>query len=210
MRVLLVRGRADGVGQKLSRRSTLPPGGHLSTRPAVSLSLVVGAVSPRVQRWEARHPPPALVGELPPATEMEGADAAVVWWERVLWYGKSGWGGAVRLSWGSGGLYSGPAARLQAALAAAHPLDAAGDAVLARRCACLHRCMGSRARLLPSLLRTLAGACFAAVGWDGAHSLTIAPAPACAQATPRSHPAGLCCVLPSGCTPQGSSSHGIL
>jgi hypothetical protein len=45
---------SGGVGQKLSRRSTLPP---VSTapRPTVPLSLVVGAVSPGVQRWEAHH-----------------------------------------------------------------------------------------------------------------------------------------------------------
>ena len=38
-----------------------PTGEHLST-PGCPLSLVVGAVSPCVQRWEARHPPPALEG----------------------------------------------------------------------------------------------------------------------------------------------------
>jgi hypothetical protein len=56
--------------------------------PVCPLLLVLGTVSPCVQRWAARwHPPPAL-GEHP-QVELEGADAAVGWWERGV-YGESG------------------------------------------------------------------------------------------------------------------------
>jgi hypothetical protein len=75
-----VRGQLRGrdIGDNVPR-STAPP---LCASPLtrVSPSLVVGAVSPCVQRWAARwHAPPAL-GEV--AVELEGADAAVGWWER--------------------------------------------------------------------------------------------------------------------------------
>jgi hypothetical protein len=48
---------------------------------------VVGAVSPCVQSWEARHPPPARGLDAP--VELEGADAAVGWWESSVQCGET-------------------------------------------------------------------------------------------------------------------------
>ena len=48
---------------------------------------VVGAVSLCVQRWEARHPPPARGLDAP--VELEGADAAVGWWESSVQCGET-------------------------------------------------------------------------------------------------------------------------